>query len=340
MSFRIWTIFYVFALFAAAMATFGAIGIVAAAIVLLFWFAIYAHRRPLTVLEWICVCGIVLLLVALLASPVKVSYSLHGHCRSNLRNLALAVLGYEWQHGTLPPAYVDDRGAPIWSWRALVLPQLERTDVFEQIDFTKPWDSVVAPNNSAAASTDIDVFRCPSHPATLITGTTDYVAVTGERTAWPGHRGRKLKEITDPKSHTILLMEIDGQGISWAEPYDARFDQAVRLLTNPSYQVVHKYRPMGGLAQTLGKSGAGIHVAMADGSVHFLSLPLPKDLAVALLTIDGNEGDLHNMLDDYTLPRLDLGKCYSLGVFVLLAILPAAFMRRHKRNSGELLAAG
>ena len=38
---------------------------------------------------------------------------------------------------------------------------------------------------------------------------------------------------------------------------------------------------------------------MADGQVSFLALPLPKNLAIALLTVDGGEGDVHNRLDDY-----------------------------------------
>ena len=44
MSFRLWTIFYVFALLAAAMATFGPWGIIAALVVLAFWAALQEPR--------------------------------------------------------------------------------------------------------------------------------------------------------------------------------------------------------------------------------------------------------------------------------------------------------
>lgn len=94
---------------------------------------------------------------------------------------------------------------------------------------------------------------------------------------------------------------------------------------------MHVYRPTGGLlSQILGKTGSGIHVAMADGTVRFLALPLPKELAVALLTVDGGESDTHNLLDDYSRPQLDTGKFYAMCVFIVLSLLPTAFLRRRR----------
>lgn len=144
-----------------------------------------------------------------------------------------------------------------------------------------------------------------------------------------------MAEITDPKSHTILLIEAHGRNVPWAKPSDLTFDEAIQLLTGETVlNDMHEYRPTEGfVAHILGKTGSGIHVAMADGTVRFLTLPIPKELAVALLTINGGEGEVHNQLDEYCRPRLDVGKCYSLGVFVALSLLPAAFMRRHMSNT-------
>lgn len=52
MSFRLWTIFYVFALLGAAMATFGAYGIFVSALVIGFWAWIYSGPKPESCLRW------------------------------------------------------------------------------------------------------------------------------------------------------------------------------------------------------------------------------------------------------------------------------------------------
>jgi hypothetical protein len=71
MSFRLWTIFYVFALVAAALATFGAGGIFAALIVLGFWaWVFYAPKPDLTIANVFFVIVAVGMLIALLLPSV------------------------------------------------------------------------------------------------------------------------------------------------------------------------------------------------------------------------------------------------------------------------------
>src|SRR5262249_31837336 len=138
-------------------------------------------------------------------------------------------------------------------------------------------------------------------------------------------------------AYTIMVIEAHGQNTSWANPSDLTFDEAVQLLASKSAtKDPHFYQPSGGLfSQMFGKYGEGLHVAMADGTIHFLALPLPKDLAAALLTVDGNEGDLHNQLEYYTRPQIDVGKCYGFGVFVLISLLPAIPLLRRKYKHRE-----
>jgi hypothetical protein len=135
-----------------------------------------------------------------------------------------------------------------------------------------------------------------------------------------------MSEITDPKSRTILLMESHGRTTPGAKPSDLSFKEAVALLSEPSsHSASHEYQPpQSSFAPLLVKRGHGIHVVMADGTVQFLALPLPKDLAAAILTVDGSEGQVHDQLEYYFRPRLDLGKCYALAMFTILSLLPAA----------------
>ena len=52
---------------------------------------------------------------------------------------------YEDEHGCFPPAYVADAsGRPMHSWRVLILPYLDQQQLYDQYDFSEPWNG---PNN-------------------------------------------------------------------------------------------------------------------------------------------------------------------------------------------------
>src|SRR5689334_12593064 len=54
-------------------------------------------------------------------------------CNSRLRFLAMACQNYEAKYGTFPPAYIaDSQGRPMHSWRVLILPYLDRDDLYSQ----------------------------------------------------------------------------------------------------------------------------------------------------------------------------------------------------------------
>ena len=332
MAFRLWTIFYVFAVVAAAMAVFGGWGIAVAAFVLAFWgWVFYGPKLPFTPLEFLIVVAIIGFLLLLLEPATQ---SARGHtrragCTSNLKWIAMALLDYESEHGSLPPTYItDSMGAPINSWRALILPRIEFQSLYDKLDLSQPWNSAA---NRAATSADVEIYDCVSDiHQNSTTHDASYFAVVGNHTAWPGGSGRKLKDISDPKSQTILLVEAVNRDVPWAAPSDLTFDEAVQLLTDPDLaDAAHWYDQNSFFYKGFNKRRQGINVAMADGRVVFLTLPLPKELAIALLTIDGGEGDVQGELDYYSSPQLDYAKCYALGVFVILALLPIGWLRRH-----------
>jgi type II secretory pathway pseudopilin PulG len=67
-------------------------------------------------------------------------------CLNNLRQIALALQNYRDDFGCFPPAYVaDDAGKPMHSWRVLILPYMDRKEVYSQYNFNEPWDG---PTNS------------------------------------------------------------------------------------------------------------------------------------------------------------------------------------------------
>jgi prepilin-type processing-associated H-X9-DG protein len=326
MSFRLWTVFYVFALTAAAMATFGPWGLVPATLVLGFWaWAFYAPMKRLTAVELLVLTVVIGTLAALLLPSVQVvrESSRHGECMNNTKQLALALLSYEAKTGALPPAFIESStGQPLLSWRVLVLPFVDRKDVFELFDLHEAWDN---PVNSKSSSASIELFHCPNDPTRK--PTTNYFAIIGPRTAWHGNTGRRLADIPDGATQTVLLMEAIGKNVPWSKPDDLSIDEAVELLSS-TREAIHTHYGSDGFFYRRFDQSPGINVAMADGSVRFLRLPLPKDLAIALLTADGGEQGLLTQLDYYSRPQIDYSKVYAFSAFVFISLLPAAWLKR------------
>jgi hypothetical protein len=59
-----------------------------------------------------------------------------------LAQLSFALHNYYYRHETLPPLCLrDDGGEPLHSWRTLLLPEIEKGDVFDQLDLSQSWNS-------------------------------------------------------------------------------------------------------------------------------------------------------------------------------------------------------
>ena len=85
--------------------------------------------------------------------------AIQSNCRGRYCQLAVALHNYHDVYGSLPPAVVvDAHGKPMHSWRVLLLPFLEASDVYNRYDFNEPWDS---PKNSRLANFMPMSYRCP-----------------------------------------------------------------------------------------------------------------------------------------------------------------------------------
>jgi hypothetical protein len=243
---------------------------------------------------------------------------------SQLKQLALAIQDYQTAHGTFPPAYISDSGSRrMLSWRVLVLPFMEERSLYQRFDLSKPWNDA---NNRVSSSVDIEILHCPANWTK--NPTTDYLAVVGTNTAWPGTRGRTMSEFTDELSQTIVLIEAHNEKVDWAEPLDLTLDEAVELLSNPipqgdGHRIVHG---------PFYKVSYGRNIAFADGKVRLLRAPLDREVATALLTVDGGEIVDMNVFERVSAPKLDYAKCYAFSVFVVLCILPGAWLLWQKNK--------
>ena len=152
-----------------------------------------------------------------------------SQCANNLKRIGLAMRNYHDVHRCFPPAYIpDDNGRPKHSWRVLILPYLEQQGTFQQYNQKEPFDG---PRNRVLASTSIPQYGCPSDPAT-VSGSTDYVMIVGPGTISDGPQSRKIMDITDGTSNTIMVIEVSGLGINWMEPKDIALDELISKLNS------------------------------------------------------------------------------------------------------------
>jgi len=198
-------------------------------------------------------------------------------CSGRLKTIGLALDNYHDEYGTFPPAYIaSDDGTPMHSWRVLLLPYLHCHNLYMKYRFDEPWNS---PHNLQLAE-PLDVFKCPSQsdePSSM----TNYLAVIGERTCWPGERSRSKEEITDGLGNTIQLVEVADSGILWSEPRDLH-----ELQWNPQVNASPGQGPS--------SHHLGAMVLFANGVARFLPDDFSPEELRAYLTVDGGEPLVEN----------------------------------------------
>jgi hypothetical protein len=176
-------------------------------------------------------CCVVGILPALLLPAVQAAREAARRTMSqnNLQQIALAIHNYHDEYERLPPAVVsDENGRPLYSGRVLLLPFLDEGELYESFNKHEPWDS---PENAPLTQRIVKVFQDPSAP-TVIAGQTDYLFVTGQGTALePVDDGMSVafSAIIDGLSKTLILVEVRGSGINWAEPRDLDLSQPMAL---------------------------------------------------------------------------------------------------------------
>jgi hypothetical protein len=178
----------------------------------------------IAILALVFVCGgggIALLLPAVQAAREAAR---RAQSSNNLKQIGLAIHNYHDVYQQFPPAVVKDaNGNPLYSGRVLLLPFMEQQSLFDAWAKDQSWDS---PQNMALSQSVLKVFQDPSAGPRNVTGETDYLFVTGANTIFdPTFTGpMNMAQISDGTSNTIMVVEVQRQGINWAEPRD--FDVA------------------------------------------------------------------------------------------------------------------
>ena len=206
-------------------------------------------------------------------------------CSNNLKQIWLALQCYHVANNAFPPAYLCDKtGKPVNSWRTPIVPYGLSYNFPRAYDFAKPWDgpensvkSWCVPENSRRLLREVAPrqFQCPS-AGSQEPAITNYVAVVGPNTMWPGREAAKQAADGSDKDK-ILVIEVVNSDIPWMEPRDLTLEQALDAI-----------QPKKGMG--IGsRHWDGIHYVTVGGEVRTLAPNIDRESLRKLLVRDSHE---------------------------------------------------
>lgn len=248
-------------------------------------------RCGFTVVELFAVISILAILTGLMLPAVQKAREAARRiaCVKNLSQQSLALLAFESNFGKFPAGAEADT---LHAWSTRILPYLEQTNIYQQIDFSIPWD---ASANTEWSRQNLDVFSCPSSWKDY-RGSTDYSGMSGSSNNTTVDIGRNgvlfpvsrnagrisLAEITDGLSNTIAVAE----AVALGEQDYGLWASGLNCISHDNGSINNL---SGGIYEIASLHPGGANVAFSDGSVRYLSESLSLDVVSALCTRNNQE---------------------------------------------------
>ena len=208
------------------------------------------RRVGFTLIELLVVIAIIAILIALLLPAVQQAREAARRvsCKSRLKQIGVALHNYHATYGLFPPGWVaartgaDTSRSNYFGWSAMLLPQLEQSNLYDRLDFSSNLDEG---RNPEFISQSLELFRCPSdgYPATYTTrsshlalGVSNYPGLGGQTICEFNDTGlfglntsTRIRDIRDGTSNTFAVGErVAGQPIVdripvWVGVYNTEF---------------------------------------------------------------------------------------------------------------------
>ncbi len=130
-------------------------------------------RRAFTLVELLVVIAIIGILIGMLLPAVQMvrESARQTSCKNNMRQLGLAMLGYEAAFERYPPSFEIEHATVLagnngsWSIHGRLLPFLEQANAYKFVDLNIAWDVQIA---TGVPTMRIPTFLCPSEPNDLV----------------------------------------------------------------------------------------------------------------------------------------------------------------------------
>ena len=232
-----------------------------------------------TLIELLVVIAIIAILIALLLPAVQQAREAarRTQCKNNLKQIGIALHNYHDTHSCLPPmkiwaSAIDCPGGPDawhntggWSWRVMILPYVEQSTMYSQINFNIHHSQAGCPGSSTswatATRTPIAGYLCPSDSTQAIIGTnagTNYGAVISSNAVANLFNntvsGTAPTVITPERMHAVFQANSTG-------PVKVRLDD-IKDGTSNTIAVAEVFRGR----RTAIRGGSGVSGASLDGN--------------------------------------------------------------------------
>ena len=200
---------------------------------------------------------------------------------NHLKQIGLACHNYHDSFAHFPAgATFDAQGHMLHGWQTQLLPFIEQDETYRRINQKVPWSD---PDNAPAFRQRVASYLNPGVEEQQDKDEFFLSHYAGNARVLGGDVARKMKDITDGLSNTLMAGEAAGNFKPWGYPANWR-DPALGINQTPD--------GFGGPW----KSKKGANFSFADGSVRFIKEDIDPVTLKALSTPNGGESV---ELDDY-----------------------------------------